>query len=264
MVRLSGFVLGIFLCGGCLQASTAWSIPAGSHDNDGALSGYVNFYLSDCVTGPTSSCTLNVAITNTQVNPKAAGQLISGLSFQLLNAGTSLPATGTLSDTINNNSNGDGTGGAVTVMNSNKTTTTTTTTPARWDFGTVAQMGQGVAGFDLTTLTGGKPYYMIMAAGPDNNANSSITTHSPTLMGTVDFEITNMVGLTTSTVLSNVNFYFGTGPDTHVAGVCTSGCGTISTTGATPPPPSVPEPFSFALAGSGLIGLAVLRRRRSA
>lgn len=263
MPKLSGFVLGVLLCGGCLHAATAWSVPVGASDSDGAISGYANFYISDCITGPVSSCTLDIAITNTQVNPKSAGQLISGLSFQLLNAGTSLPATGTLSNVINNNSNGDGTGGAVTVMNSNKTTTTTTTTPARWDFGTVAQMGQGVAGFDLTTLTGGKPLDMIMAAGPDNNANSSITGHSPTLMGTVDFQITGMVGLTTSTVLSNVNFYFGTGPDYHIAGICTSGCGTISTTGATPPP-SAPEPISLALAGSGLLGVALLQRRRRA
>jgi MYXO-CTERM domain-containing protein len=260
MRGLVGLTLGLFLGGGCLQAATAWSIPAGASDSDGAISGYANFYISDCVTGPTSSCTLNIAITNTQVNPNAAGQLISGLSFQLLNAGTALPATGTLSNAINNNSNGDGTGGAVTVMNSDKTTTTTTTTPERWDFGTVAQMGQGVAGFDLTTLTGGKPLDMIMAAGSDSNANPSITGHSPTLMGTVDFEITGMVGLTTSTVLSNVNFYMGTGPDYHIAGLCTSGCGTISTTGATPPP-SAPEPFSLALAGSGLLALALLRRR---
>src|SRR6185312_8954518 len=217
MRQLSGLVLGVFLCGGCLHASTAWSIPAGAHDSDGALAGYVNFYLSDCVTGPTSSCTLNIAITNTEVNPTSAGQLISGLSFQLLNAGTSLPATGTLSDAINNNSNGSGTGGAVTVMNSDKSTTTTTVTPARWDFGTVAQMGQGVAGFDLTTLTGGRPLDMIMAAGPDSNINPSITGHSPTLVGTVDFQITGMVGLTTSTVLDSVNFYFGTGPDIHYA-----------------------------------------------
>lgn len=264
MYRLSGFILGVLLCGGCLHAATAWTVPAGASDKDGAISGYANFYISDCVTGPTSSCTLNIAITNTQVNPKSAGQLISGLSFQLLNAGTSLPATGVLSDAINNNSNGDGTGGAVTVMNGNKTTTTTTTTPARWDFGTVAQMGQGVAGFDLSTLTGGKPLDMIMAAGPDTAANSSITGHSPTLMGTVDFQITGMVGLTTSTILSNVNFYFGTGPDYHIAGLCTSDCGTIPTAGAPPPPGSVPEPFSFALAGGGLLGLALLRRRRSA
>ncbi len=258
MRGLAGLALGVFLCGGCLQAGTVWSIPNGSHDTDGDVAGYVDFFVTDCVTGATSSCTLNIAITNTEVNPKAAGQLISGLSFELLNAGTELPSTGTLSNTINNNSNGNGTGGAVTVMNSNKTLTTTTTTPARWDFGTVAEMGQGISGYDLSTLTGGKPLDMIMAAGSDSNANNSITGHSPTLMGTVDFRITGMVGLTSATVVDAVNFYFGTGPDAHLAGICTSNC--QSTTGATPPP-AVPEPFSFALAGSGLVALALLRRR---
>ncbi|HVY92004.1 MAG TPA: hypothetical protein VHA14_04615 [Bryobacteraceae bacterium] len=254
---ISKLLTAMVLFGGCMYASTAWSIPSGASDSDGALAGYANFYLSDCVTGPAASCTLNIAITNTEVNPKSAGQLISGLSFQLMNAGTALPATGTLSDTINNDSNGNGTGGAVTVVNSDLSTSTTTTTPARWDFGTVAQMGQGVAGFDLTTLTGGSPQYMIMAAGPDNNVNASVTGHSPTLMGTVDFQIVGMEGLTTSTVLSSVNFYFGTGPDAHYAGTCTTGCGSISTGGQG----AVPEPFSFVLAGGGLLGLAVLRRR---
>jgi MYXO-CTERM domain-containing protein len=247
----------MFLCGGCLQASTAWSIPAGAHASDGDLAGYASFYLSDCVTGPTSSCSLNIAITNTEVNATSAGQLISGLSFQLLNAGTSLPATGTLSDAINNNSNGDGTGGAVTVRNSDGSTTTTTTTPARWD------SGAGAGGFYLTTITGGKPRYLIMADGPDSSANASIAQHSPSLVGTVDFEITGIVGLTTSTILSNVKFYFGTGPDSHTSGICTSGCGTISTTGAGPGPSPVPEPFSLLLAGSGLLGLGLLRRRRA-
>lgn len=240
-----------------MHAATAWSILSGASDSDGALAGYANFYLSDCVTGPTASCTLNIAITNTEVNPKSAGQLISGLSFQLMNAGTALPATGTLSDTINNDSNGNGTGGAVTVVNSDLSTSSTTTTPTRWDFGTVAQMGQGVAGFDLTTLTGGSPKYMIMAAGPDNNVNASVTGHSPTLMGTVDFQIVGMAGLTTSTVLSSVNFYFGTGPDAHYGGTCTSGCGTISTGGQQG---AVPEPFSFVLAAGGLIAVAFRRR----
>jgi hypothetical protein len=221
--------------------------------SDGPVGGSANFYLSDCVTGPTSSCSLNIAITSSVVNPTSAGQLISGISFQLLNAGTSLAATGTLSDAINNNSNGDGTGGAVTVRNDDGSTTTTTATPDRWD------LGAGAGGFYLTTITQGKPLYLIMAEGPDSNANASIGQHSPSLVGTVDFEITGIEGLTTSTVLSNVKFYFGTGPDTHVAGVCTSDCGTITTTGATPP--SVPEPFSLMLAGSGLLGVALLRRR---
>jgi MYXO-CTERM domain-containing protein len=254
MIRLSGFILGAFLCGGCLQASTAWSVPTGAQDSaNEAVAGYANFYLSDCVTGPTSSCTLNIAITNTEANATSAGQLISGLSFQLLNAGTSLPATGTLSDAINNNSNGNGTGGAVTVRNNDGSTTTTTATPDRWD------LGAGGGGFYLTTLSGSKPRYLIMADGADSNANASIYQHSPSLVGTVDFEITDIVGLTTSTVLSNVKFYFGTGPETTLSGVCTADCGTITTTGATPP--SVPEPFSLMLAGSGLLALGLLRRR---
>jgi hypothetical protein len=224
-----------------------------SQDDDGAVSGYANFYLSDCVTGAVDSCTLDIAITSTQVDPRAAGQLISGISFSLLNAGTSLAATGTLSDTINNNSNGNGTGGAV-ALDGDPDADFTTTTPDRWDL--LAKQG---GGFYLTTITQGQPQYMIMGAGPDPDANASIGNFSPSLMGTVDFQITDIVGLKSSTKLDSVSFYFGTGPDAHIGGVCTSGCGTISTTGAQPGP--VPEPFSMVLAGSGLLALGILRRR---
>jgi len=245
---------------GCLNASTGtfYSIPSGFSDGDGPVSGTVLFGLSNCVTGSSPSCTLNIAITDTEANPKGAGQLLSGLSFLLQNAGTTLPDIGTLSDTINNDSNGNGTGGAVTVLSASLTTTTTTSKPGTWQFGTVSQEGQGKAGFDLTTLTGGSPENMIIGPGPYTNANSSITGHSPSLAGTVDFSISDFPGLTTSTVLSDVNFFFGTGPDASEALTCTSGCsGTISTGVIT----ATPEPFSLFLAGGALIAIGLLRRR---
>lgn len=252
---------GAVLCAGALSANSIYSIPAGATDKDGALSGYATFYLSNCVTSPVTTCTLNIAITNTQANPTAAGQLISGLSFDLENNGVTLSGTGILSDAINNNSNGNGSGGAVTVLNENMTTTTTTATPGRWDFGTVAQMGQGVAGFDLTTLTGGQPEYLMIASQYSSNLNSSITGHSPTLVGTVDFQITGLQGLSQSTVLSSVYFFMGTQPDAQIAGVCTSGCGGVIQT-TTSSQGAVPEPFSLLLTGSALAALGMVRRRQ--
>jgi hypothetical protein len=62
----------------------------------------------------------------------------------------------------------------------------------------------------------------------------------------------------TSTALDAVNFYFGTGPDAHYTATCTSDCLSISTGGEFS---ATPEPFSFLLAGGGLLGLALLRRR---
>jgi len=251
-LRRALLVFGVLA--GSLSANSIYVIPSGFTDSDGPVSGSAVFSVSDCVAGVNPSCTLNIAITDTQANPTGAGQLISGLSFQLLNAGTPLSGTGTLSGSINNDSNGDGTGGAVTVVNPDLSTSTTTTTPARWKFGTVAQQGQGSAGFDLTTLTGGSPQYMIMGPGPYSSANSSVTGHSPSLAGTVDFSITGFSGLTASTSLSAVEFFFGTGPDASKGLTCTSNCGSIGGT-------ATPEPFSLALAGGGLCALGFLRRR---
>jgi hypothetical protein len=238
---------------GCVYADTAYSIPAWYSDKDGSVTGYVDFFLTNCTTGVNASCTLNIAITDTQANPTAAGQLVSGLSFALTNAGTALTVPGTLSGTINNNSNGNGTGGAVTVLDSSFNATTTTATPSSW------QIAAGQTGFYLNDLTGGKPQDMIIGPGPYTNANPSITGHDPSLAGTVDFAITGFPGLTPTTVLSSVKFFFGTGPDASQTLTCTSNCGgPISVTGAS----ATPEPFSLSLVGGGLLALALMRRRR--
>lgn len=243
---------------GCLSASTAYTLPGGSSDVDGAIAGNVEFFVSNC-NGSGANCTLNVEITSTeQVHTGGAGQLISGVSFTLMNAGTDLTALGTVGSTISN-----GSGGAVTVVNSDGSTTTTTTTPGTWqDISTPGGAGSGK--FDLTTLSGGSPQDMIIGPGPYTNLNSSISGHSPSLEGTVEFTITGITGLTTSTDLRNVSILMGTGPDaTESSLTCTAqnggscSSGVLGTTGAS----STPEPFSFLLAGGGLIGISFFRRR---
>ncbi len=53
-------------------------------------------------------------------------------------------------------------------------------------------------------------------------------------------------GVTGATTVSSVEFLFGTGPDGRLIGI--------------DPPSPVPEPASFALLGSALLGFGVIRR----
>jgi hypothetical protein len=107
----------------------------------------------------------------------------------------------------------------------------------------------------LTALTGGQPDHLII--GPDSaggftgaglysNANSSIGNFNPSVLGSATFDIT-IPGVTSASTLSHVVFQFGT-DDGHnlITGVVSS---------------PVPIPGAVWLLGSGLIGLAGIRRR---
>jgi hypothetical protein len=245
--RFTRRLLGVLaITAGCLSASTVYNISSGASDKDGPLSGNVAFFLTNCGT----SCILNIDITNTEANPTAAGQLISGLSFVLMNAGTVLPSAGTLSSTISN-----GSGGGVTVLDSSFNATTTTATPSTWK----ASYVNSSEGIYLNDLTGAKPANMIIGPGPYTNANPSITGHDPSLAGTVQFSISGITGLTSTTDLSAVDFYYGTGPDASGALTCSSGCsGTVSQQIT-----ATPEPGTLFLAGGILLAVGVSRQRRS-
>jgi hypothetical protein len=226
---------------GCLGASTIYSIPSGFSDTDGTVTGNVAFSLL-CA----ASCTLSLDVSNTEANPTGAGQEISGLSFVLKNGSTVL-TPGTLSSTTSN-----GAGGPITVLDSSFNATTTTTLPGTW------QLSTSGSSFLLNDLTGGKPANMIIGPGPYTNANSSITGHAPSLAGTVEFTLSDITGLSASTVLSSVTFYYGTGPDASGLVTCTSGCGgPILLSGG-----STPEPASLGIMGLGLLGLGVVARKR--
>lgn len=93
-----------------------------------------------------------------------------------------------------------------------------------------------------------------------SNANPSITNnqHTPELFGTLGQPVTfhvyaqGLAGVTASQLFSGANFVFGT-----------NGYKVGATPGPPPPPPTqVPEPGTFVLMGSGLLGVARLAMRR--
>jgi hypothetical protein len=75
------------------------------------------------------------------------------------------------------------------------------------------------------------------------NANSSITTHNPHIQNTATFDLVAN-GLAPTTTVTAVNFSFGSEAHFHLPGVR-----------------HIPEPMSIALLGTGLIGLALFRRK---
>ncbi len=182
----------------------------------------------------TSAGQLQITLTNDLATDviKSSGQAISGISFDIINPGT----LGTVTAT--------GQQGSIS-----------TTGLVSYSSGSPGNFGVTVSpsgNLLLTTLGGGQPSEMIVPfllnGGDFSSVNKGFQNFDPYTIGPATFTL-DLAGLTANTSVSDVNFYFGTGPDTTVVGI---------------DPPTItatPEPSSLFLLGTGLLGLVVVGRR---
>lgn len=185
--------------------------------------------VSATVTTGTNSVT--ITLTNLEANPTSAAQEISGVYI-------------TLGSTLTTDSISSVTGA---LLNSSFASTTGNA-GAHW--GTSVVSGDKICLESAGNCApGGQPYDLIIGPGPYTNANPSITNHSPVIDQTATFVLT-VAGVNSDTDINGLTFQFGTSE------------GEVTLTGTPSTPPSVPEPSSLILLGTGIVGVAGMVRRR--
>jgi hypothetical protein len=221
-------IAGMVACAGQAKATTY----------DFTFSGTCSEACSASASVTPGNGTLTVVLTDTQANPRSAGDLLSSLE---------ITPSGSLGTPTLSSQNGQ----LITVTSNTGPYTITSGPPTHWGVGTAG--GQIVLETAGPFAVGGAPINMIIgptdASGNYSNANASITDghFSPFINGTGTFVISDSA-ITASTIISGVDFDFGTGPDFTFPGV----------------PSHVPEPAPLLLIGTGLLGLGLIRRSKRA
>jgi len=194
--------------------------PSGSSVSGGPVDATAMFSISNGM--------IDVTLSNLQVNPTDAGQLLSDLSFTLGNGGSLSGAS--LSSSL----------GTEVTVNSGGSSTLGPSVSSGWGFST---SGTTTATLDVLGTPTGPSHLIIGPPGTTgySNANGSIAgnkPHNPFLNGSATFVITGP-DITSSTTITSATFSFGT----------TSGINVVGT------PRAVPEPSAQFLLGLGIVGL---------
>jgi hypothetical protein len=214
----------IFAMAGAAQANSFTFISVGSCSEACAATAVIT----------TGAGTLTVVLTDTQANPRSAGDLLSSIEIT--------PSDGLGTPTLFSQL-----GQLITVASNTGPYTTTPGPPTHWGVGTSG--GQIVLETAGPFAAPGAPINMIIGppdgSGNYSNGNASVVDghFSPYINGTGTFVI-NDSAITAATNITSVSFNFGTGPDTVLPGV------------------RVPEPNSLVLLGFALITTGAFYQRR--
>lgn len=207
------------LSGGKASAGSIWVIPDNTSNDDQAIDGRATFTFGDN--------SLEIFIENLIVNPTSSSQSISGINFEIDGSPTGMNFV-------------SGTGTIIEIFSGGSYSPTGATSTTRWDLN---------SNNGIWTLTGGQPDELIVGApganNTYNNANNSIKNRNPHLFKEATFLINFGSGVSSSSMVSNVVFLYGTDGDPITA--------------------VVPEPSTIAMTCLGLLaplGVAGVRRWR--
>ena len=228
-------IASLIVCAGGLQATTVYE-----------ATGTLNSLPEDATASfVVAAGSITVTINDLESNPTSDIQDVSDVEFQLSGVTTG----GTLTSSS----------GTQLTVNSDGTYTVGSTGTTNWLYSvsggtfTLTNIGNAMAEQTIIGTSSAGNY----TSGTYSNANSSITNgvHAPFLENGASFVISN-ANITANTTVTSAILSFGTEAGSNITGVlCTSNCGG-STQSLTP------EPFSFALVGSGLSLLGLMRLRR--
>ncbi len=202
----------------------------------------------------TSNGSILVQLFSLDPNPGSDANLLSGITFSL--------------------SGGSYTLGSLTASSPNSLIDIAKDGTVTTDAASITHWGDSLTGTSVCLATStlscagtGKPNDLIIDPGtgsnPYSNAGSSIAEHNPEIVSEGDF-LLNIAGVTVSdpktsdgTQISSVTFSFGTG-----SGDLPPETVTIPGTPGTTSDPTVPEPSSLLLLGTGILGAAGMVRRK--
>jgi hypothetical protein len=212
-----------------VKADIEWT--ASGSDSNGALDAQAVFTISNGQ--------IEVTVTNL-LNPAtivSIGQSVSDVIFTISNAPGTDAGNTAVGQQVNVAANG-----AVTDVSG---------APNRWISSSTGGFGISGDTINLEAIGHGQPNELILPSddgGYYPDASSSITVHEPDTDGPATFTL-DLAGVTSSTTISDVQFSFGTGPDTTIDG-------TLSI--------SAPEPSAAIILLTMLLAIALLARKRMA